>query len=377
MTNKLRDILGEGYIFLSVGAIGLSLSFFIQDIVSNKLLLVASSNEEPGILLSWSAVVVASLPEVFAGSLLVGFAISYLYARARTVWVEMKPRTIKKVAEFEHKVLETVKRRQIDDIVSGLNPLEAKELLPRVAVRAYGESTTHSDSFYTEMTNKYSGFFDPKEPYRANFIRQVIIRRDEGGKLSWHEDTSYEVTCEQLENCTEIEQGKLSESCHIFPLRYYTKLRISEIDPIDALKSAAIALTVDEETLFNSANDIRWNGRDYSADNEKVRIKIVENDYLEIEYADDLRLKKAGMRVSVSEISLLDPNDNVGIFRSKVPTKKARISVSLPDGGNFTEVIYGNRSIWNERKNPESTLVVDTNSWVPPGLMFGCVFKLN
>jgi hypothetical protein len=146
---------------------------------------------------------------------------------------------------------------------------------------------------------------------------------------------------------------------------------------LEVLKKTTLRIIVDDQCIFDLASNIKIADSKWSTDLDCVKRIECKDGVLDIEIQYPVTVHKASTHVSITEISMLEKNDNVVVMRSEHPIHKARVHLALPDGWEFKEIVFPDRKAWNATTNPSNVLVAECNGWIAPDLLMGCVYEKN
>jgi hypothetical protein len=129
MDKYLKRLLGEGYLFISLGFVGIIVVYIVEKILASVF--PDSLSSIPAMVTLVRGALHGSY-QIFMGSLLVGAALSYITRRSKEVWAHYSPDFESRVNAYKSEILQEIGKHSTDEIVQALEAHEARLYLPKL-----------------------------------------------------------------------------------------------------------------------------------------------------------------------------------------------------------------------------------------------------
>lgn len=260
-------------------------------------------------------------------------------------------------------------KRRVEELLINKDESDLKDMMKQVFSAYFGRHTLADESLLKAVNKRYSEFFLENTPHKSRYEKNITLVSSggPGDGFIWNERCKYQIHCISMatQGATPVPYDLGYESSLIFPnggnqkdLENYC-LSIEVIDERDNCRTK----------LFDSKTDLIWNGTEIVPAPHCDLCEVIQ-DGLEFRLviAKQIKLKGEWTSVRIHEETKLQ--DTTYAIHNKEPVYNQEISISLPEGWKFTEIVRSDENSQEIRRqgSEKRNVVFVARQWVLPGL---------
>lgn len=278
----------------------------------------------------------------------------------------------KEFAENFEEASQLLRHNHIREVVQKATSAELKEVRSEYRAQLYGMHTKSELGLSAAIDSILGKYLDPKEPHRSSYSKMINVIETPEGSFRWDEVSSYKIhsICHDKDYRQASEVGPQAPIKH--PIRYRSTCEL--IPGGQGLAQHKLKIKVSGEVIFDSERDLVDESDELATYEENgctAKFEIVDGGIV-VDFYKEILLSDAWTTVEIFESSISsDQNLTVGM---SIPVCKAEISITLPQGYEFTNSAFSIGK-WEKTMELDYALVARNDGWVFPGLVASIDWK--